>query len=123
MEQWAFFAAAGLATLWLVGHVFAGGRDTVRPLLESAELSPVVRDTLYVCWHFTTVSLALMAGLFVWAGLSGQAAAGVTATVMAAAFSLVGIGLALRQGANHLQVPQGWLFVPVTGLGCAGLLT
>lgn len=123
MEHWTFFAAAGLAALWLVIHLFAGGRDTARPLLDSVELSPVVRDTLYICWHFVTVSLALMAGLFVWAGLSGQTAPALAATALAAAFSLVGIGLVLRQGSNHLQVPQGWLFVPVAGLGCAGLLS
>lgn len=122
MDNWAFFAAAGLAALWLVIHLFAGGRDTARPLLDCTELSPVVRDTLYICWHFVTASLALMAGLFVWAGLSGQNAPALAATALAASFSFVGIGLALRQRANLLEVPQGWLFVPVAGLGCAGLL-
>jgi hypothetical protein len=122
MVQWVYLGAGALAAIWLLLHVIAGGRDVVRPLRDSTSIPPVVRDTLYVCWHFTSVSLVVMAGLFGWAGLVGDDTAAVVATAMAAAFALVGIGLALRQGSSHLQVPQGWLFVPVAALGGIGLV-
>lgn len=123
MTQWYFFASGGLSILWLAVHLFAGGKDIVRPLRDGSELPPMVRDTLYICWHFTSLSLAIMAALFLWTGATGNAAAGGLATIMAAGFAMIGIGLAIRQGANHLEVPQGWLFVPVASLGCIGLLS
>ncbi|ROT97745.1 hypothetical protein [Histidinibacterium lentulum] len=122
MGHWWFLGAGALSAVWLLVHAFAGGRDTVRPLLEGGGLPPVVRDTLYVCWHFTSVALAMMAGLFLRAGLAGDVTAAVAATILAGAFALVGIALVLRQGASHLQVPQGWLFVPVAVLGAVGLM-
>jgi hypothetical protein len=81
-----------------------------------------VRDTLYICWHYTTVSIAMIAALFIWAGVSLNMMAAATATALATAFSLVGIALVLRQGARYRDLPQGWLFVPVAGLGGIGLL-
>ncbi|KPP85830.1 MAG: hypothetical protein HLUCCA08_18025 [Rhodobacteraceae bacterium HLUCCA08] len=120
MQQWFFFAAGGLSALWLLVHVFLGGRDIVRPALASG-LSPVVRDTLYICWHFTTASIAMMAALFIWAGMSLNVTGATIASVLAAAFSLVGIVLVLRQGGRYRDLPQGWLFVPVALLGGIGL--
>jgi hypothetical protein len=99
-----------------------GGKEIMRPALGPSGLSPVVRDTLYICWHYTTVSIAMIAALFIWAGVSLNMMAAATATALATAFSLVGIALVLRQGARYRDLPQGWLFVPVAGLGGIGLL-
>ncbi len=120
MAQWLFFAAGGLSALWLVVHVIIGGRDIVRPALASG-LSPVVRDTLYICWHYTTASIALMAALFIWAGVSPNVTGAAIALALAAAFAIVGIVLVLRQGGRYRDLPQGWLFVPVAVLGGIGL--
>ena len=122
MAEWLFFAAGGLSTLWLLVHVIMGGRDIVRPALAPSDLSPVVRDTLYICWHYTTVSIAMMAALFVWAGVSLNMTGATIATALAAGFSLVGIVLARRQGGHFSDLPQGWLFVPVAVLGGIGLV-
>ena len=122
MAEWLFFAAGGLSTLWLLVHVIMGGRDIVRPALAPSDLSPVVRDTLYICWHYTTVSIAMMAALFVWAGVSLNMTGATIATALAAGFSLVGIVLARRQGSQFSDLPQGWLFVPVAVLGGIGLI-
>ena len=122
MAHWLFFAAGGLSALWLLVHVIMGGKEIMRPALGPSGLSPVVRDTLYICWHYTTVSIAMIAALFIWAGVSLNMTAAATATALATAFSLVGIGLVLRQGGRYRDLPQGWLFVPVAGLGGIGLL-
>jgi len=122
MAEWSFFAAGGLSTLWLLVHGIMGGRDIVRPALAPSDLSPVVRYTLYICWHYTTVSIAMMAALFVWAGVSLNMTGATIATALAAAFSMVGIVLARRQGGQFRDLPQGWLFVPVAVLGGIGLI-
>ncbi len=121
MAQWLFFAAGGLSALWLLVHVFLGGRDIVRPALGPSGLSPVVRATLYICWHYTTASIAIMAALFIWAGVSLNVTGAAIASALAAAFSLLGILLVLRQGGRYRDLPQGWLFVPVAVLGGIGL--
>jgi hypothetical protein len=122
MAEWPFFAAGGLSTLWLLVHGIMGGRDIVRPALAPSDLSPVVRYTLYICWHYTTVSIAMMAALFVWAGVSLNMTGATIATALAAAFSMVGIVLARRQGGQFRDLPQGWLFGPVAVLGGIGLI-
>lgn len=121
MAQWLFFMAGGLTAIWCLVHAFVGGRDIVRPALAPSDLPPIVRDTLYICWHFTTASIALMAILFVWAGVSLNETSASIATTLAAAFSIIGIALVLRQGGRYRDLPQGWLFVPVAVLGGIGL--
>lgn len=121
MGHWFFFAAGGLAALWGAVHVVAGGRDILVPALGPSGLPPVVRDTLYVCWHFTTAAIALMALLFVWSGLSSDLTGAWFGTALALAFAAIGIGLVRRQRGRYRDLPQGWLFVPVALLGGLGL--
>lgn len=123
MENMFFAAASGLAALWLIIHTFVGGRETARPLLQAASLAPVVRHTQYLCWHFTTVAIASMAALFLFAGFTGIAAYATSATLLAAGFFVAGVATAFALGENHARLPQGWLFLPVAGLGVAGHLT
>ncbi|MEM7076554.1 MAG: hypothetical protein AAF484_15795 [Pseudomonadota bacterium] len=118
-----FFAAAGaLAAIWLAVHTVVGGREIARPLIEAVDLPAVVRHTHYLCWHFTTVTIACMAGLFGIATVTGIAAYAMAATLLAAGFFGVGVGLVVALGEAHARLPQGWLFLPVAGLGLAGLL-
>lgn len=120
MENMFFASASGLALIWLIIHMFVGGRETARPLLQASSLPPVVRRTQYLCWHFTTVAIACMAALFLFAAFTGVAAYATSATLLASGFSVVGVGLAFALGENHARLPQGWLFLPVAGLGAAG---
>ncbi len=122
MQDLLFGAAGGLAAIWLIVHTVVGGRQIARPLVEATALSPVVRHTQYLCWHFTTVAIACMAGLFLLAVLSGIAAYATSATLLAAGFFCVGVGLVVALGESHARLPQGWLFLPVAGLGLAGHL-
>lgn len=117
-----FLAAGGLSALWLVVHLFAGGPQIAKPLRETQELDSVARDTLYLCWHFTSVAIACMAGLFFWAALADSLAFATAGSVLATGFAVIGISLVIKVGGNHMQLPQGWLFVPVAALGLVGHL-
>jgi hypothetical protein len=117
-----FFVAAGLSASWAALHVFAGGREVARPLLAASDLAPVVRDTQYLCWHFTSWSIACMVGFFAWAAAANNTGLAVAGTILAAGFALIGIGLVIKIGGRHWRLPQGWLFAPVAGLGVAGLI-
>lgn len=116
-----FLLAAALSGVWLFVHLLLGGREIATPLRAAPDLAPVVRDTQYLCWHFTSVGIAAMASFFAAAAWVGDTAFAVAATVLAAGFAVTGIGLVIGIGQSHARLPQGWLFVPVTLLGAAGL--
>lgn len=117
-----FWGAGGFAALWCLVHLFLGGREIARPLLSAGSLAPTVRHTQYLCWHFTSVTIAVMAGLFFAAAQSGVTALATAGTLLAAGFFVTGVGLVWGLGESHLRLPQGWLFLPVAGLGIAGHL-
>jgi hypothetical protein len=122
MSFWVFSAAGLLSLLWLIVHLTAGERTIALPLLKASELEMDVRETQYLCWHFTSVSIACMAGLFGAAAVMGTSALAVAGTALSLGFAIVGIGLVTLRGAKHSRVPQGWLFLPVAALGVLGLL-
>ena len=122
MSQILFGTAGALAALWFAVHLFVGGRQIARPLVNAASLDPVVRHTQYLCWHFTTVAIAGMAIFFGIAAMSGSIAFATSATLLAAGFFLVGVGLVVSLGESHARLPQGWLFLPVAALGVVGHL-
>jgi len=121
MQTITFALAGGIAALWFLVHIFLGGREIARPLLASQELHPVVRDVQYLCWHFTTVGIAGMAVFFGLAAAQANPSYAVAGTFLAAGFTVTGVFLTFKQRANHLAVPQGWLFLPIAALGMAGL--
>ena len=117
-----YIVAAGLlALVWLTVHIFVGGRQIARPLLTAPDLAPIVRETQYLCWHFTSVAIGSMAGLNLWAVFSGQPAYARAAMVLASGFVVVGIGLVVMRNTRHIDLPQGWLFVPDVLLGGVGM--
>lgn len=120
MTHLIFGAAGGFAALWFIVHLFVGGRQIARPLVEAHGLNPVVRHTQYLCWHFTTVAIAGMAVFFGIAAGGGTIAFATSATILAAGFFLVGVGLVVSLGESHTRLPQGWLFLPVAVLGLVG---
>lgn len=116
-----FTIASGVAALWLGVHLFLGGKEVARPLLAS-DLHPLARDVMYMCWHFVSAGIAAIAVFFGLAAWLGDPAYGVAGTLLAAAFTVIGILIATLQGQSHLKMPQGWLFLPVAALGLWGLL-
>ena len=123
MSFWFLLTAGILSAVWLMVHLTAGERDVARPLLQSKELDSVVRETQYLCWHFTSLSIACISGFFFWSAMMSNTALAVAGVVLSVGFSVVGIGLVLLRGSKHLELPQGWLFVPVALLGLGGLLS
>ncbi|MEL7343296.1 MAG: hypothetical protein AAFN59_00365 [Pseudomonadota bacterium] len=120
MSDLIFGTAGAVAALWFAVHLFVGGRQIARPLVEAQSLRPVVRHTQYLCWHFTTVAIAGMALFFGIAAVTGTVAFATSATLLAAGFFVVGVGLVLSLGESHARLPQGWLFLPVAALGLLG---
>ena len=116
-----FFLAALVSALWAGVHLFVGGREVARPL-RAAALPHLVSQTAYLCWHFVSITLALMALLFLAAGMGWGAGLGLAATALAFGFALTGLVLPPLLGAPYGRLPQGWLFVPVVALGAWGLV-
>ena len=119
MQIFFFHAAAGLSLLWAFVHLIMGGREVARPLLV-ADLPPVVIYTSYLCWHYVTGALFLLAVLFLLAGFGYGT--GLSATLLAGVFVGVGVVIPVATGQGFKLLPQGLLFVPNTALGIAGLL-
>ena len=119
-----YFLCATLFAAFITGlHVFAGGKAIARPLLEATELPDAVRYVQYFCWHIATLALAFQALLFGLAMVSDAPVIYATiATAFAASIGLLGIAMPLLLKVSYRVVPQGWLFVPVAGLGVAGLI-
>ncbi|MEL6582528.1 MAG: hypothetical protein AAFQ36_01730 [Pseudomonadota bacterium] len=118
----AFSLAAALSLLWFGVHLFMGGRDVAAPL-RASDLDPVVRDTSYLCWHLTSCSLLLIAVFFGLAAFAGEPAYAVAGTLLSTGFAVVGIAMTPLIKQSYAQLPQGWLFVPVTGLGLWALVS
>jgi len=118
----AFALAAALSTAWFLVHLFLGGKQIARPLLDNTTLAPIVRDTQYLCWHLTTAGIAVQAILFALAIVLNTPAYAVAGTLLAASFAVTGIAIPPAVGQRFKAMPQGWLFVPVAVLGVIGLL-
>lgn len=122
MSFWFFVAAGVLSGVWFVVHLIAGGRDIAQPVLQASELDPVVRETMYLCWHFTSVAIACITGFFLWSAMTGTETLAAAGAILASGLAVVGIGLVVLRKSKHLELPQGWLFVPVALIGLAGLV-
>lgn len=118
------FLMAGIGSVAIAAlHVFAGGPQIAAPMVRSEALHPVVRYTNYYCWHLVTISLVLLAAAFLWPAFDPAAwEVAVFGTVMAGGFSIWGLVLVLAKGQSFVQMPQGWLFLPIAVLGAWGLV-
>lgn len=122
MEQFYLIAAAALSALWFLVHVFLGGREVARPLRTATGMTDEARLVAWMCWHFTSVALAVMAlgygGAALW-NLPGMA---ISATAMALGFALTGTWITARSDVAFIKAPQGLLFIPQVILGTLALL-
>ena len=113
-------AAAGFAIACI--HTFVGSRTDVRPLLQS-DLPEPAKSTFLYCWHLVTIVLFAMAGLFLWGGLNAAAAPMVFVALFLSIFFCVwGFALAaLRRRSPFAELPQGVMFLALSGLGGWGV--
>lgn len=122
MTQLVLFAACALLSFaWFLAHLIMGGKEVARPLLAT-DLPDAVLQILYLCWHFTSASIAAMAVFFalaIWFSAPPYAVAG---TLLAVGFVVVGVAIAPLKGWHYRTIPQGWLFVPIVAMGVTGLM-
>ena len=117
-----FAAASLLALLTFAVHTFVGGIYVARPLLTVEGLSRASRWLNYYCWHMTTLTLLVMAGMFAWSALEPTARGyGVLFTAMAAAFSVLCVAVALKGGVRPYRFPPTSLFAAVAAAGVWGI--
>jgi len=116
------FAAAGmLAGITFVVHTFLGQIYVVRPLLAVDHLSPASRWLSFYCWHMVTILLIAMSAMFFYAAFALEARAlGILFTVLAAAFSLLCVAVALKGRVPPLRFPATSLFAAVALAGAWG---
>lgn len=118
-----FLNLAGIAAFAVcLTHLILGGREIVRPFLAVEKMPAIARYTMYYCWHLVTITLVGMALAFVLAAQPGGSRdLALFATVGAASFAALNIGMNLRLRLSFVRHPQGFLFLPVAALGIAGL--
>jgi len=118
-----YFAIAAVLSVFNSGlHFFLGGRQIATPLLDAKTLPDEVRCVQYFCWHIATLSLVLQAVVFgVAAFVPSETNLAVVGTAFAAAIGVLGILMPPVLKISYKTMPQGWLFVPVTAFGLAGL--
>lgn len=115
-----FLVAAALSVAVCLIHTFAGGRTIAVPLLK-ADLHPVPKYVTYYCWHIVTIVLAAIAVMYAFAGMRADSLdLGWVATVLVAAFCLLGLAVPPLKKQKYSQMPQGWLFLPIAILGITG---
>lgn len=117
------FATASVIALITFGvHTFVGGIYVARPLLMARDLTAASRWLNYYTWHIVTVLLLFMAAGFFWAARSRDAAeVGLLLTAMAAVFSPLCVGIALKGGIAPWRFPAASLFLAMMFAGVWGL--
>jgi len=123
LAKWLFCAAAFCSTLGLIAHELLGA-PMVLPPLKEAEIAAEIVWLHHFSWHAGSVSVAVMASMFLYAALRpGNLAVAVFATAMSIGFAFLGIALALfgNEVLWGTPAPYAWLVVAsLAGLGIAG---
>ncbi len=119
--NWWLTVAGLLALLTSAIHVFAGGNDVAKPLLDTP-LTNDARYALYACWHFVSVFFVTSALGFLGAGLGvmqGEPGWVVFVSSLWLLFGLVFVGISARvNGVGGIfRLPQWVLLLPVGVLG------
>lgn len=107
-------------------HLFLGGKEIARPLLDTTALKPIPKYTNYYCWHLVSLTIAGMGVMFLvaawWPSAVELAWAGM---IMSALFSLWNIGLYFgvrRQLRAWHDMPQWLLFAPIAVVAYIGIM-
>ena len=121
MNLWLLISGVLMAGI-LVLHIFAGGRENVRPLLKSSELPLVARMTLYMAWHMVSAAIGSMAIILLAASFRPEfQSLAFGAVVLSFSFGLVSVGVTLTKRLPVSVLPQWVLFLPVAILAYMGL--
>ncbi|MEM8751758.1 MAG: hypothetical protein AAGF90_02155 [Pseudomonadota bacterium] len=102
-------------------HVFMGGPEAARPLVEARDLPEAARDTLHYAWHVVTLALVAMTLGFL-APAFGVGSGAVLWSALAAAAAFWSVALAVLRRRPLLALPQWALFGPIAAFGFWGSL-
>ncbi len=124
--NWLWILSGLLAAVSAAVHLFVGGKDVARPLLNSP-LTEEIRLTMYACWHLASASLVLSALALLASGVGLLGTAGgmmvlfisVLWLLFGAVFLAISLGMARSRGL--FRFPQWVLLIPVGVLGILGL--
>ncbi len=130
MNAW-LLAAGAASFLTLLAHIFGGGKEIARPLLEARDMGRTAKYTNYFCWHIVTIALAAMAAGYFYAGVAFYTDARLVAsapwalaalqTGLAGAFIVLNLAIIVRYRMSPLAMPQWALFGIIFGLAMMGL--
>ena len=123
MVHWAVYGAAGLSALWFVIHTFVGGRQVADVIRATEAMPEMPRVVAYMVWHMVTVTLMFMAGVFLAAALLPSRDLLWAGTILAALIAAAGLFAPAYMRHPFSSVPQGFLFIPVAGLGAIALIS
>ena len=121
-----FILSGLMATVSAAVHLFVGGRQVARPLLDSG-LEEGIKLTMYACWHLVSASLMLSALTLLSAGFGiFEAAEGGLVLFISVLWLLFGvvflaISLGMSRPRGLFRFPQWVLLIPVGVLGILGL--
>lgn len=105
-------------------HLFAGGPEIARPLLQSDDIPDVAKYVNYYCWHLVTMTIGAMSVGLIWASIDvSQTGLMWMWTVMAVLFTLWSLVLIRWKTQNIWQMPQWTLFGLISVLAIAGVVT
>lgn len=112
------WAAAAVSVMTFLGHVFIGGPQVARPLLDSDDLPTQARWLAYFCWHVTSlVVLAMRVGFAVVAVRGQHSDLAVFLPTLSALIWALSIGITVVGGLPPRRNPGVWLFGLITLLG------
>ncbi len=105
-------------------HIFLGGKEAARPLLNTTALNSVAKYTNYYCWHMVSITIAALGIMFICSGLMPQAyPLAYFATILAGLFSVWNLTLYFAKRKEFrvwYALPQWLLFLPIAVFGLIG---
>jgi hypothetical protein len=124
--NWYIVVAGSVALFSTIGHFAIGGKQFLRPMLESS-FDPVARKVMHCVFHYISVFLILSTAALLAVGFGVQIGEGTTLLIRFisanfAAFALWQIGLASTAGIPNgvLKMFQWMFFVLIAVFGWIG---
>ena len=122
--NWFLLAASVVSLTTFLAHLFWGGHEVAKPLLNTPELQEVTKLTTYYCWHIATILFFFMTCAYAYVALLQlDIPLTVAITGIAAACVLLNVGLIVVRKLKPLDYPQWVFFIPITLFGVLGLFS
>lgn len=122
--NWFLLAASVVSLTTFLAHLFWGGHEVAKPLLNASGIEEVTRLTTYYGWHICTILFFVMTCAFAYVALlQFDLPLTIAITSIAGSCGLLSIGLIIVRKLKPLDYPQWIFFLPMTLLGVLGLLS